>query len=102
MALYTIQPNFKIPYDYERLFMLFGEKDFSYIVIADRDGLHTGQRGAASKKEESWCRHFQNHLTTAKTITYDLYLQRLPLLVLGLELSNQPNHGSTQRRFQRR
>jgi hypothetical protein len=55
VPLRTIQPNFKIPDDYERLFMLFGEKDFRYIVIADREGIHTGEQGIASKKEESWC-----------------------------------------------
>jgi hypothetical protein len=55
MPLRTIQPNFKIPDDYQRLFILCGEKDFKYVVIADCNGIHTGERGTASPKEESWC-----------------------------------------------
>ena len=55
MALHTLNPPFKIPDDYERLFMLCGEKEFRYVVIADRTGIHSGQMGKDSPEEFQIC-----------------------------------------------
>ena len=44
MSLHTTVPNFKIPEDYERLFMLRID-EFECVVIADLNGIHTGTRG---------------------------------------------------------
>ncbi len=54
MGLLTIQPNFKIPDNYQRLFMLFGD-DWRYVIIADPAGLHSGQMGKIQGRDCSIC-----------------------------------------------
>ncbi len=44
--------NFKIPDDYERLFMLL-IGDFKYVILANKDGVHTGQIGETPKGSNS-------------------------------------------------
>ena len=41
----TIKPSFKIPKGYDRLFILTIGNNFKYVLVADSNGIHTGQIG---------------------------------------------------------
>ena len=42
--MHTIKPSFKIPAKYRRMFILM-MGDFKYCIVADRNGIHSGQQG---------------------------------------------------------
>ena len=52
MSMTTIEPNFRIPQNYERMFLL-QINDFQYCIIANSGGFHTGQRGVDSPANHS-------------------------------------------------
>ena len=49
----TVVPNFKIPADYNRLFILTIGRDFKYVVCIDRDGIHAEQTGQTPAGKDS-------------------------------------------------
>ena len=51
-----IKPNFEIPKDYERLFMLFNERGWKCVIVADHNGIHCRELGGPpSDEEQSLC-----------------------------------------------
>ena len=52
MSLRCIKPNFEIPKEYKRVFLLkIGS--FRYCIFADAAGIHTGQMGECDPKHNS-------------------------------------------------